>query len=136
MKAVPYRWRCLACGSGNAASSQQCERCGCPARPRMVQIERCARLVALRSDKVFAPADADLAAAARAPSPQRTAWTVLAVLASWAVLAVVIRLSMAPVAGSRVGGWLLGAMMVAVAVLAPLSCVIVYRAARGAQAES
>lgn len=102
----------------------------------MAQIQRCARLWALRADKVFPAVDADVEAAPRGPSRRRTTATILAVLASWAVLVVVIRLSMAPVAGSRAGGWVLGALMAAIAVLAPLSCVIVYRSARRARAES
>ena len=137
MSIPPYRWRCLACDRGNAAASKLCEHCGCPARPRHAQIQRYARLAALRADKIFPPVDADLSAVEPAgPSSLRTACLVLAVLFSWAIVAVVVRLSMAPVAGSRVGGWVLNAMMATIVVLAALTSVIVYRSARRAHAES
>lgn len=70
------------------------------------------------------------------PSPLRAAWTVVVVIFAWAVVAVVVRLSLAPVADTRVGGWVLNAMMVAVAILALLTAVIVYRSARSARSES
>ena len=128
---TPYRWRCLACETGNAPASEHCEKCGCPARPRYGQIQRFARLAALRADKVFPAVDADIAEAGSGrPSRPQTAWIVFAVLWSWATLAVVIRLSMAPVAGSRIGGWLLDGMMVAVVILAQLTSVIVWLSAR------
>ena len=126
-----YRWRCLACETGNVPASEHCEKCGCPARPRYAQIQRFARLAALRADKVFPPIDADIAEAGPGrPSLPRTAWIVFAVLCSWAALAVVIRLSMAPVAGTRIGGWLLDGMMAVVVILALLTSVIVWRSAR------
>ena len=36
-----YRWTCLACGSTNAPRSSACDACGCPARARTADIERC-----------------------------------------------------------------------------------------------
>jgi hypothetical protein len=126
-----YRWRCLACEAVNAAFSGQCASCGCPAWPRDADIRRCARLAALRSDKVFPPADADLGAAApRRPSSLLSA---VAVLACWAVVAVVVRLSIAPLVGGRAGGWLLDAIMAAMALLAALTAVIAYRSADSAR---
>jgi hypothetical protein len=126
-----YRWRCIACESVNAAFSGQCANCGCPARPRDADIRRCARLAALRADKVFPPADADLSAAASArPSSVLSAITVLA---CWAIVAVVVHLSVAPIVSSRAGGWVLNALMAGIAVLAALTAVIVYRSARSAR---
>ena len=126
-----YRWRCLACEAANAAFSEHCSNCGCPARPRDADIRRCARLAALRADKVFPPADADLSAPASArPSSLLSAITVLA---CWAIVAVVVHLSVAPIVNSRGGGWMLDALMAAIAVLAALTAVIVYRSARSAR---
>ena len=131
MNHAPYRWRCLACETGNSAASEQCANCGCPAWPRYAQIERCARLALLRSDKIFPPANADLTLArGRRRSPLEAACIVVVVLSSWAVVAGMIRLSMAPVAGGGVGAWVLKAMMVTVVILAVLTSVIVYRSAR------
>ena len=132
-----YRWRCLACESVNAPLSDHCVECGCPARPRYAQIQRFARLAALRADKVFPPVDAETTIAdPRRPSPLRMAFIVVAVLLSWAVLAVVVRLSLAPVAGTWFGGWVLNALMVAVVILALLSSIIVYRSARRARSQA
>ena len=64
------------------------------------------------------------------PSPLRMAGILVAVMFSWAVMAVVVRLSLAPVAGTSVGGWVLNALMVAVVILALLTSIIVYRSAR------
>ena len=58
---------------------------------------------------------------------------VLAVLSSWAVVALVNRLSLAPGGRTRTGEWLLNALMVAVGLLALLSSIIVYRSARRAR---
>ena len=69
------------------------------------------------------------------PSPLRAACTVVVVIFAWAVVAVVVRLALAPVADTQVGGWVLNAMMVAVIFLALLTAVIVYRSARSARAE-
>lgn len=78
------------------------------------------------------PADQRVAGSARSirPSRLRTACIVAVVLFAWAVVAVVVRLSLAPVADTPVGGWLLNALMVAVVVLALVTSVIVYRSAR------
>lgn len=137
MTPIPsYRWRCLACDSVNAPLSDHCLACGCPARPRYAEIQRFARLAALRADKVFPPVDAEIVTAdSRGPSPLRMACIVAAVVFSWAVVALVIQLSLAPVAGTRIGGWLLNALMVAVVLLAMLSSTIVYRSARRARSE-
>lgn len=70
------------------------------------------------------------------PSPLRAACTVVVVIFAWAVVAVVVRLSLAPVADTQVGGWVLNAMMVVVVILALLTSVIVYRSARSAHSES
>ena len=132
-----YRWRCLACESVNAPPSDHCVKCGCPARPRYAQIQRFARLAALRADKVFPPVDAEITIAdPRRPSPLRMACIVVAMLFSWAVVAVVVRLSLAPVAGTWFGGWMLNALMVAVVILALLPSIIVYRSARRARSEA
>ena len=126
-----YRWRCLACETGNAPASECCEQCGCPARPRDAQIQRFARLAALRADKVFPAVDADVAdAGSGRPSLPRTAWIVFAVVCSWATLALVIRLSLAPVAGTWIGGWLLDGIKAAVVILAVLTSVLVWLSAR------
>ena len=69
------------------------------------------------------------------PSPLRAASLVVVVMFAWAVVAVVVRLSLAPVADTQVGGWMLTATMGAVVILALLTSVIVYRSARSARAE-
>ncbi|MDB5900421.1 MAG: hypothetical protein JWP41_4023 [Ramlibacter sp.] len=35
-----YRWSCLACSTANAAASERCERCECPASPTYAQIRK------------------------------------------------------------------------------------------------
>ena len=131
---LSYRWRCLACDSVNAPSSDRCVERGCPARPRYAEIQRFARPTALRADKVFPPVDAEVTVAdPPGPSRLRMACIVVAMLSSWAVVALVVQLSLAPVARTGIGGWVLNALMVAVGLLALLSSIIVYRSARRAR---
>lgn len=84
------------------------------------------------------PADERVARRAHSirPSRLRAACIVVVVLFAWAVVAVVVRLSLAPVADTRVGGWVLTALMVAVVVLALLTSVIVFRSARSDRYEA
>jgi hypothetical protein len=35
----PYSWSCLACEASNRPESEQCARCGCPARATSAQVE-------------------------------------------------------------------------------------------------
>ena len=92
----------------------------------------------MRLEPYVDPADARVVRSARSPRPSRVraACIVVVVIFAWAVVAVVVRLSLAPVADTQVGGWMLNAMMVAVVIFALLTSVIVYRSARSAGSES
>jgi hypothetical protein len=36
---APFAWSCLACEATNAAGTDRCSRCGCPARATRVQVD-------------------------------------------------------------------------------------------------